>query len=150
MVDVYRDVGVPMPVTRRATSEARGRSFAGELIVAPLSARGSVWMRRFGDHSAAFASGWMRVRGARRRRAYDRGFALSDHADWDGLVATVEETGAERVFVTHGYTAQLTRFLVERGLDAHAWRTQYEGEPDAVEPSSSVPEQGGGSGAEHG
>lgn len=90
-------------------------------------------MRRFGDHSSAFASGWMRIRGARRRRGYDRGFALSDHADWDALVQTVDETGAERVFVTHGYTHQLARFLAERGLDAQPWQTQYEGEAEAVE-----------------
>jgi putative mRNA 3-end processing factor len=134
VMDVYRRAGVPLPPVRRASDESRSRSFAGELIVAPLAARGSIWMRRFGDHSSAFASGWMRIRGARRRRGYDRGFALSDHADWDALLATVEETGAERVFVTHGYTVQLARFLSSgRGLDAHAWQTQYEGEPEAVE-----------------
>jgi putative mRNA 3-end processing factor len=133
LIDVYQAAGVAMIPTRRATEEARGRSFAGELIVAPLSARGSVWMRRFGDHSSAFASGRMRVRGARRRRAYDRGFALSDHADWDDIVATAAETGAERVFVTHGYTQELARFLTERGVDARPWRTQYEGEPEAAE-----------------
>ena len=130
-VSVYRDAGVPMVPTLLATEEKRGRSFAGELIVAPLSARGSIWMRRFGDHSSAFASGWMRVRGARRRRAYDRGFALSDHADWDGLLRTIDETGAERVFVTHGYTEQLARHLTERGLAAERWRTAYEGEPES-------------------
>ena len=130
-IAAYRDAGVSMVPTRNATEETRGRSFAGELIVAPLSARGSIWMRRFGDHSSAFASGWMRVRGARRRRAYDRGFALSDHADWDGLLQTVVDTGAERVFVTHGYTEQLARHLEERGLAAERWRTAYEGEPEA-------------------
>jgi putative mRNA 3-end processing factor len=119
--------------TRRATEQARGTSFAGELIVAPLSARGSTWMRRFGDHSSAFASGWMRIRGARRRRGYDRGFVLSDHADWDGLITTIGETGAERVFVTHGHTDPLARFLRERGVDAQAWRTQYEGEPESAD-----------------
>lgn len=132
-IDIYRDAGVRLVPTRRATEEARGRSFGGELIVAPLSARGSTWMRRFGDHSSAFASGWMRVRGARRRRAYDRGFALSDHADWDDLLATVRDTGAERVFATHGYTAALARLLAERGLDAAPWRTHYEGEPESAE-----------------
>ena len=131
VIDAYREAGVPMVPTLRATEERRGRSFAGELIVAPLSARGSIWMRRFGDHSSAFASGWMRVRGARRRRAYDRGFALSDHADWDALLQTIAETGAERVFVTHGYTEQLARHLEERGLAAERWRTLYEGEPEA-------------------
>jgi putative mRNA 3-end processing factor len=133
MIDAYRAAGVHLVPTLRATEQARGRAFAGELIVAPLSARGSVWMRRFGDHSSAFASGWMRVRGARRRRAYDRGFALSDHADWEGLLDTVRDTGAERVFVTHGYTNELSRFLVEQGIDAQPWRTQYEGEPEAAE-----------------
>ena len=130
LVDAYRAAGVRLIETRPATGEARDASFAGELIVAPLSARGSIWMRRFRDHSSAFASGWMRIRGARRRRGYDRGFALSDHADWDALVETVAETGAERVFVTHGYTEPLARFLGERGLDAQRWVTQYEGEPE--------------------
>jgi putative mRNA 3-end processing factor len=134
LVDIYRAAGVAMVPTLRATEQARGTSFAGQLIVAPLSARGSTWMRRFGDHSSAFVSGWMRIRGARRRRGYDRGFALSDHADWDGLIDTIAQTGASRVFVTHGYTEQLTRFLVERGLEAYPWRTQYEGEPEQSEP----------------
>ena len=133
LTDVYRAAGVVLPPIERATESVRGRSFAGELIVAPLSARGTVWMRRFRDHSSAFASGWMRIRGARRRRAYDRGFALSDHADWDGLLDTVHQTGAERVFVTHGYTHQLARFLAERGRDVQPWQTQYEGEAEAVE-----------------
>lgn len=132
-IESYRSAGVRLVPTARATDESRGRSFAGELIVAPLSARGSTWMRRFGDHSSAFASGWMRLRGARRRRAYDRGFALSDHADWDGLIATVAETGADRVFVTHGYTHQLARYLADRGLEAVPWQTRYEGEPETAE-----------------
>lgn len=132
LVEAYAAAGIPMPAVRRATEEARGRSFAGELIVAPLSARGSVWMRRFGEHSSAFVSGWMWVRGARRRRGYDRGFPLSDHADWDALLATVRDTGAARVFVTHGYTAQLARVLADMGLDAQPWRTHYEGEPEAA------------------
>lgn len=133
LTELYRASGVRLPAIRRATETARGASFAGELVVAPLSARGSTWMRRFRDHSSAFASGWMRIRGARRRRAYDRGFALSDHADWDGLVQTIADTGAARVFVTHGYTHQLARFLAGRGVDARPWQTQYEGEPEAAE-----------------
>jgi putative mRNA 3-end processing factor len=133
VVDAYRAAGIALTPTLRATEQSRSTSFAGELIIAPLSARGSTWMRRFGDHSSAFASGWMRIRGARRRRGYDRGFALSDHADWDDLNATVQETGAERVFVTHGYTQQLSRYLASRGVDAHPWSTHYEGEPEATE-----------------
>ena len=133
VVAIYRSAGVTLVPTLHATEQSRARSFAGELIVAPLSARGSTWMRRFGDHSSGFASGWMRIRGARRRRAYDRGFALSDHADWDELNTTIEETGASRVFVTHGYTQQLARYLAGRGIEAHPWSTQYEGEPEATE-----------------
>jgi putative mRNA 3-end processing factor len=139
LTEVYRASDIQLPPIARATEAARGKSFAGELIVAPLSARGSVWMRRFGDHSSAFASGWMRIRGARRRRGYDRGFALSDHADWDGLVQTIEETGAERVFVTHGYSHQLAHALRDRGLEAEPWQTQYEGEPEGEERASENP-----------
>jgi putative mRNA 3-end processing factor len=149
LAEAYRASGVVLPPIQRATDTAKGKSFAGELIVAPLSARGSTWMRRFGEHSSAFASGWMRIRGARRRRGYDRGFALSDHADWDSLLQTIDETGAERVFVTHGYTHQLARFLGERGLDAHAWQTLYEGEAENTElgarnsePENRTPETG--------
>ena len=142
--EVYRAAGVAMVPALRATEQARGRSFAGELIVAPLSARGNVWMRRFGDHSSAFASGWMRVRGARRRRAYDRGFALSDHADWDALVATVADTGAERVYVTHGYTEQLARYLGGLGIDAQPWRTRYEGEPESERTTAGPPAEAEG------
>jgi putative mRNA 3-end processing factor len=137
LVDAYRSAGVTLPQVVRATEAPRGADFSGALVVAPVSARGSTWMRRFRDHASAFASGWMRIRGARRRRGYDRGFALSDHADWDDLLRTIAETDAERVFVTHGYTDTLARFLTERGLDATGWRTQYEGEAESepAEPS---------------
>lgn len=130
LIDLYRGAGVMMADTRVATGEMRGRSFAGALVLAPVLARGSVWMRRFANHSSAFASGWMRIRGARRRRGYDRGFVLSDHADWGGLLQTVHDTGASRVFVTHGHTGPFTRYLQDRGLDAHAWSTRFEGEPE--------------------
>jgi putative mRNA 3-end processing factor len=134
LVDLYRAAGLRLVPTLSATEQPRGSTFGGALIVAPLSARGTVWMRRFGaTHSSAFASGWMRLRGARRRRGYDRGFALSDHADWDGLLHTIADTGAERVYVTHGYTEPLARFLSGLGFDAQAWRTHYEGEPEAGE-----------------
>jgi len=109
---------------------ARGGSWGGALIVAPPSAHGSAWSRRFGDASTAFVSGWMRVRGTRRRRAVDRGFVLSDHADWSALLATIAETGAERVWVTHGHGATLARLLRERGLEAEAIATQFAGEHD--------------------
>jgi putative mRNA 3-end processing factor len=128
---LYREAGVPMLPTLPVAEAPRRRSYAGELILAPPSAGGTPWVRRFGARETAFASGWMRVRGTRRRRGFDRGFALSDHADWPGLLRTIEETGARRVLVTHGYSEELARFLRERGLEAEAVATAFEGEAGA-------------------
>jgi putative mRNA 3-end processing factor len=128
MIDVYREAGIPTLPVRVLTERPRGTSFAGELVLAPLSARGTPWMRRLGDLSDGFASGLMRVRGVRRQRAFDRGFVLSDHADWPALLETVRETGAGRVLATHGYTEPLARHLRESGLDTGVIRTAWEGE----------------------
>jgi putative mRNA 3-end processing factor len=128
MIDAYRDTGVPMLPVRVLTERPRGTSFAGELVLAPLSARGTPWMRRLGDLSDGFASGLMRVRGVRRQRAFDRGFVLSDHADWPALLDTIRETGASRVLATHGHAEPLARHLRESGLDAGVIRTAWEGE----------------------
>jgi putative mRNA 3-end processing factor len=87
-------------------------------------------MRRFGALSTGFASGWMRIRGARRRRSLDRGFVLSDHADWPGLLSAIDATGASQVWVTHGYRLPLVRWLEEKGLAAKAVETRFEGEQD--------------------
>ena len=126
--EVYRRAGVEMLPTRPVAETVRGQSFAGELILAPPSAGGSTWMRRFGSSSTAFASGWMRVRGTRRRRGFDRGFAISDHADWPDLLRTVRETGAEQVLTTHGYAGSLARYLREQGMAASTLTTPFEGE----------------------
>jgi putative mRNA 3-end processing factor len=131
MIEVYRNQRVPMLTTETLIDRPRGRSLAGELVLAPLSARGTPWMRRLGDFSDALASGLMRVRGVRRQRAYDRGFVLSDHADWPALLATIAETGAGRVIATHGHAEPLARFLRELGLDAGVMRTAWEGEGGA-------------------
>lgn len=85
-------------------------------------------MRRFGQTSTGFASGWMALRGVRRRRSADRGFVMSDHADWDGLNTAIRATGAGRIYVTHGYTSVFARWLSEQGYDAHVLETEYEGE----------------------
>ena len=85
-------------------------------------------MKRFGAVSTGFASGWMRLRGVRRRRAADRGFVVSGHADWKGLNWAIAQTGAERVFVTHGYTAQFSQWLREQGYDAGIVQTEFGGE----------------------
>jgi len=131
MIDVYRVAGIPMSPVRVVTERKRGTSFAGELVLAPLSARGTPWMRRLGEFSDAFASGLMRVRGVRRQRAFDRGFVLSDHADWPALLSTVRETGASRVLASHGHAAPLARYLTESGLEAGVIKTAWEGEGEA-------------------
>jgi putative mRNA 3-end processing factor len=128
MIEAYRQAGVRMLPVAPATERPRGTSFAGELVLAPLSARGTPWMRRLGTISDAFASGLMRVRGVRRQRAYDRGFVISDHADWPALLETIAETGAARVFATHGHAEPLARYLRDQGVDAGVMRTAWEGE----------------------
>lgn len=124
--DVYRSEGVVLPQTKTVED---GRKYDTALILAPPSAQSSAWLRRFSNYSDGYASGWMRLRGARRRRGVDRGFVLSDHADWPALLRTINETGAERVIVTHGYASVLARYLKEQGLQASAWETRYMDEP---------------------
>jgi len=129
----YRECGVELPETRMVTDYEAKKDFAGALIVAPPSAQSSPWLKRFGDYSDAFASGWMAIRGARRRRVVDKGFVLSDHADWPSLSRAIDATGASRVFVTHGHIAPLVQWLNERGVEAHAMKTEFEGEAGAEE-----------------
>lgn len=131
LTELYREAGIEMLETRAVTDGAGGSGFAGELVIAPPSAHRSPWMKRFRRPQTAFASGWMQIRGARRRRGYERGFVISDHADWDGLVRTVRESGARRVYVTHGRNDVLARYLREElELEAEPLVTLYEGEAD--------------------
>ncbi len=129
---LHRAVGVALPPTLRLTEchdrEAMKRAF----VLAPPSAFGGGWLRRFAEYSDAFASGWMQVRGNRRRRGVDRGFALSDHADWPGLLQAISATGAERVFVTHGTVGALVRYLRENDVDAAPIETSYSEDEDAA------------------
>ena len=131
LMPAYRDARIELPETVPVLEKTKGESFAGELVVAPPSAFGSPWMQRMGDCGTAFASGWMRVRGHRRRRGFDEGFVLSDHADWPGLLQTIQATGARKVFATHGYSDTLARFLREEmQIDAEPLQTLFEGEGD--------------------
>ncbi|MEO1789771.1 MAG: ligase-associated DNA damage response exonuclease [Pseudomonadota bacterium] len=125
---VMRAQGIPLPDTIHVTPDLDAKAHPGALILAPPSALGTPWMRRFGPASTGFASGWMALRGVRRRRAADRGFVMSDHADWTGLNDAIKATGAERIFVTHGYTSIFARWLNEQGYDAQVLETEYEGE----------------------
>lgn len=136
MIEAYREEGVAMLPVRPVIEQARGRrsaavTFGGELILAPISARGTPWVRRLGEVSDGLASGLMRVRGVRRQRGFDRGFVLSDHADWPALLDTVQETGAARVLATHGHAEPLARHLAALGLASGTIRTAWEGEPAA-------------------
>jgi len=122
----YRDAQVPMTPSRPVSDIPRAESLAGRLILAPPSAHRSSWMRRFRSPQTGFASGWMAVRGARRRRGYDRGFILSDHADWPGLIQTIRDSGARKVYVTHGQSEVLARYLKDvESIDAEPLDTLF-------------------------
>lgn len=121
----YRDAGVALPATRLATEVSDKADLRRALVLCPGSAIGTPWIKRFGDFSDAFASGWMQIRGWRRRGGQDRGFVLSDHADWPGLLSAIGASGATRVIVTHGSVPVLVRYLQEQGLQAEAFETEY-------------------------
>jgi putative mRNA 3-end processing factor len=130
MLPAYRNAGVELPPVIYATDDARKAARGTGIVIAPPSANGTAWLRKFGSYSTGFASGWMQIRGARRRRAVDRGFTLSDHADFAGLCSAIDATGAETVWATHGFTSVLVRWLNEQGRNAVAVSTRFEGEGD--------------------
>ena len=141
----YREAGIAMVPTAPLSTVPKGQSLAGRLTLAPPSAQRTPWMRRFAQAQTAFASGWMTVRGVRRRRGVGRGFVLSDHADWSSLVRTIVETGAQRIYLTHGQGDPLARYLQEvEGMDVHqlrsgeagAWSRQEELSGDSAPASS--------------
>jgi putative mRNA 3-end processing factor len=119
----YRQQGIALAPTALAEGEGEWRR---ALLLAPPSAHGSAWAKRFGPVSTALASGWTRIRGTRRRRSLDRGFAFSDHADWPGLLRAIEETGAECVWVTGGFRSPLARWIEEHGRQARALEGRWE------------------------
>ncbi|WP_135501589.1 ligase-associated DNA damage response exonuclease [Roseovarius aestuariivivens] len=125
---VLRAQGLVLPDTIHVTPDLAAKDHPGALVLAPPSALGSTWARRFRPASTGFASGWMRLRGVRRRRAVDRGFVISDHADWPGLLEAIKSTGAENVYATHGYTDIFARYLNEKGYHAQVVPTEFTGE----------------------
>jgi putative mRNA 3-end processing factor len=131
MTQTLRDQGYPLPNTTRVTLEVTAKSHPGALAIAPPSALGSAWSARLGPAEEAFVSGWMAVRGIRRRRALGTGFVLSDHADWQGLNDAIRATGATKAFVTHGYTAPFRHWLETQGYDAGIVETQFGDETEA-------------------
>ena len=127
----YREAGVALPKTKLVSEVADKGDFSKALVLAPPSAAGSPWMKRFGEYSDAFASGWMLLRGARRRRAVDRGFVMSDHADWPGLNLAIKASQASTVYVTHGYVPVMVRWLQEQGLEALSFETKFGEDEDS-------------------
>lgn len=117
---IYEEFGVNLGDWRTVAEEPKGKDYAGSLVIAPQSAAGTPWVRRFGDVRTAFASGWMAIRGHRRRRSVDRGFVLSDHVDWNSLQEAVAATGCETVWTTHGFAEQTARAFADQGLKAKA------------------------------
>jgi putative mRNA 3-end processing factor len=128
VLNVMRNQGVSLkntiPVNEHLT---RGELLSG-VIIAPPAVQNSNWLKKFEPIRNGVVSGWMALRGARRRRNADKGFVLSDHADWEGLNEAISQTGAENVFVTHGYTDILSKWLIDKGLNAHPLETNFEGD----------------------
>ncbi|MDP9174605.1 MAG: ligase-associated DNA damage response exonuclease [Planctomycetota bacterium] len=131
MTETYRQAGVALPPALHASVENAKEHKRRAIIIAPPGAEGGPWIRKFHPESIAIASGWMQVRGHRRRQAVDRGFVLSDHVDWPSLQSTISATGAQHIIATHGYTGPLVRYLRESGKSAEEFATRFEGEDEA-------------------
>jgi putative mRNA 3-end processing factor len=126
--EAYRAAGIKLPPTQKVHAGLSEADFNRGIVIAPPSVQGTPWTRKFGHVAHAFASGWMAIRGARRRNNVERGFVVSDHVDWPGLMRAIKQTGCERVLVTHGYSAIVVRYLREQGYDAAILETEFRGE----------------------
>ena len=124
---VFRDNAIDIKPTIQATKEIDKKAYKGNLVITPNSGTGT-WIKKFAPYELAYVSGWMALRGARRRRAADRGFVLSDHADWKGLLWAIEQTGAENIITTHGYTEIFAQYLRGIGYNAQSQFTEFTGE----------------------
>ncbi len=126
LVQIYRDAGIKMLPTISATEQEKGFDFSKELILSPTSGFRSTWMRRFGESSTGFASGWMAVKAQKTQGGYDKGFVLSDHCDWYDLIKTIKEVQASTVYVTHGRSDILVRYLREElEIQAYSLKTEF-------------------------
>jgi putative mRNA 3-end processing factor len=127
LVDIYREAGVKMPETLPAIQDSSKEKLKGALILAPPSASGSTWTRRFEPYEVGFASGWMQIRGNKRRKGYDRGFVVSDHSDWSSLIRTIQDSKAKRIIATHGSSDVLARYVAENmGLIGDVFKTEFD------------------------
>jgi len=131
--EILRAQGVQLPPTTLVTPDLDIKAYKGAMILAPPAALGSNWARGFAKHSSGFASGWMQLRGVRRRRALDQGFIISDHVDWNGLLDAISATNAENIYVTHGYTDVFARHLNSIGYNAAIVETAFEGDSEETD-----------------
>jgi putative mRNA 3-end processing factor len=134
------NAGWKLPPVQKASPDTPKELLKGGIVIAPSSAENSPWIKKFAPYEVGICSGWMQVRGNVRRRNADAGFALSDHADWHGLLTAIKATEAEKVYATHGFQAAFSRYLRENGIDAAEIKTEY-GSEEETAPSNS-PEGG--------
>ena len=128
VLNVMRNQGVSLKNTIPVNEHLTRADLLSGVIIAPPAVQNSNWLKKFEPIRNGVVSGWMALRGARRRRNADKGFVLSDHAEWEGLNEAISLTGAENVFVTHGYTDILSKWLIDKGLNAHPLETNFEGD----------------------
>lgn len=130
---VLQEAGWKFPPVFAVNNETPKELLQGAVVIAPPGAEGSPWLNRFGEFATGVCSGWMQVRGNRRRRNVDAGFALSDHADWKGLNTAIRATGAAKIFVTHGFQSSMSRYLNEQGIESAEVKTEFNAEQAAAE-----------------
>ena len=136
------DAGWNLPSIERVIPGESYENIKGNIVIAPPSAEGTPWMKKFQPYSIGICSGWMQVRGNSRRKNADAGFALSDHADWNGLLDAVKGTGATKVYATHGFQSAFSRYLNENGIEAAEVKTEFgnEDEGEEIKPTGSETE----------
>jgi len=128
--EVIINSGVNLPKTIRITPETTKNELQNGIVIVPPVMRDSKWIKNLSHPVTGICSGWMQVRAHRRWQSADAGFALSDHADWPGLMEAITATGAEKVHVTHGFTAAFSRFLNDNGIEAAEVTTKFGQEED--------------------
>jgi len=128
--EVIINAGVDLPETIRIRPEHTKDELQKGILIVPPAMRDSRWIKSLNHPVTGICSGWMQVRAHRRWQSADAGFALSDHADWPGLLDAINATGAEKVYVTHGFTAAFSRYLNENGLSSVEVTTKFGQEDD--------------------
>lgn len=128
----YEQVGIQLPDYSIVDFREDVKYLDKGIVIVPPSLADSNVIRKIPNRVEGICSGWMQVRGARRWRSADAGFAISDHADWDGLISTIKATEAEKVYVTHGQTAVFTKYLNEIGILSEEIKTKFGEEDEQV------------------